>query len=274
MLSCGIIVPITIHKQEEVMMRLAVISDIHGNLIAFEAVLKDLEQVGEVDLIWCLGDLAAFGTRPAACVAKVRELQAHYGEDKFKVIGGNTDRYLVTGKRPEVPAAKDEEGLHKRKANFQQRDDLLSWSLNLLSWEDYEFMAKIIGRELRKRVDDYGKVIGYHAIPGDDEPVSLKPDSPDEEARDTLLDRAGRMAIGGHTHLVMDRRLGNWRVLNPGSVGLSFTDVTRAEWALISFDKGEATVDLRTVAYDFQAVLNDIDTVGYPHPEWLQRFVK
>ena len=64
-------------------MRLAVISDIHGNLIAFEAVLQDLQSVGEVDLIWCLGDLAMGCTRPAECVAKVRELHEQYGKDKF-----------------------------------------------------------------------------------------------------------------------------------------------------------------------------------------------
>lgn len=255
-------------------MRLAVISDIHGNLVAFEAVLKDLQSIGEVDLIWCLGDLAMGGTRPGECVAKVRELHEQYGKDKFKVIGGNTDRYIVTGKRPEIPAAKDAEGLAKRKENFQQRDDLINWALERLSWEDYEFMAQTIGRELHKNVEGYGHVIGYHAIPGDDEPMSLKPDAPLEEAQDALLDRAGKLAIGGHTHLVMDRMLGSWRAINPGSVGLSFTDVTKAEWALIIFEQGAATVDFRTVPYNFQAVLADMAVVNYPHPAWLQKFVK
>jgi predicted phosphodiesterase len=255
-------------------MRLAVISDIHGNLVAFEAVLRDLQQMGEVDLIWCLGDLAMGGTRPAECMAKVRELHEHYGKDKFKVIGGNTDRYLVTGKRPEVPAVKDAEALAKRKLAFQQRDELITWALQQISWEDYEFLTQILGRELHKNVEGYGNVIGYHAIPGDDEPVSLKPDTPEEEARDALLDRSGKLAIGGHTHLVMDRMLGNWRVINPGSVGLSFRDVTKAEWALITFERGTANVDLRTVPYDFQAVLADMAAVNYPHPAWLQKFAK
>ncbi|MGB7337350.1 MAG: metallophosphoesterase family protein, partial [Phototrophicaceae bacterium] len=214
-------------------MRLAVFSDIHGNLTAFDAVLADLASVGEVDLIWCLGDIAAWGTRPAECVAKLRELHEHYGKDKFKVIGGNTDRYLVTGKRPEARSANDEEGFQKRQVNFAQRDNLLNWALSQFTWEDYEFIAKTIGRELYTRVDGYGDVIGYHAIPGDDDATSLNLDTPQEEAEDALLDRSGRLAIGGHTHKVMDRTLGNWRVLNPGSVGLSFTDAHYAEWMLI-----------------------------------------
>ncbi len=255
-------------------MRLAVISDIHGNLPAFEAVLDDLNSIGEVDLIWCLGDYAAWGTRPAECVTKLRELHEQYGKDKFKVIGGNTDRYLVTGKRPAVPSAKDEEGFQKRKANFTQRDTLLNWTLDQLSWDDYEFVAKTIGRELHHRVDDYGDVIGYHGIPGDDDAVSLKPDTPQEEAQDALLDRAGRLAIGGHTHLVMDRKLGNWRVINPGSVGLSFTDINFAEWAIVTFEDDNAEVDFRKVPYDLQAFKDDMVTVNYPHPEWLLRFLK
>jgi len=255
-------------------MRLAVLSDIHGNLTAFEAVLNDLNSVGDVDLIWCIGDYAAWGTRPAECVAKLRELHEHYGKDKFKVIGGNTDRYIITGKRPEIPAAKDEDGLQKRQSSFRQRDDLLNWALEQLSWEDYEFLAKTIGRELHTRVPGYGDVIGYHGIPGDDDSISLKPDTPQEEAEDALLDRSGKLAIGGHTHLVMDRVLGNWRVINPGSIGISFTDINYAEWALITFEGESAEVDFRKVSYDLKSVLADMETVNYPHPEWLLRFTK
>ncbi|MCA9913644.1 MAG: metallophosphoesterase family protein [Anaerolineae bacterium] len=250
-------------------MRLAVFSDIHGNLIAFEAMLQDLEQVGDVDLIWCLGDLAAFGTRPTECVSRVRELQAQYGEEKFKVIGGNTDRYLVTGKRPEVPPAKDENGFKKRQQTFAQRDAILQWNMNQLTWEDYEFLAKILGREIRTKVDGYRVVIGYHAIPGDDEPMSLRPDTPDEEALDALLDREGRLAIGGHTHLPMDRDLDHWRAINPGSVGLSFTQPGKAECALLTFAGRSVNVELRTVPYNTERLFSEIESVGYPHPAFI-----
>ena len=66
-------------------MRLAIISDIHGNLFALEAAIQDLEAAGELDLIWCLGDLAAWGTRPAECVSRVRELQEKYGAEQIKL---------------------------------------------------------------------------------------------------------------------------------------------------------------------------------------------
>lgn len=255
-------------------MRLAVLSDIHGNKKAFDAVLADLETVGEVDQIWCLGDYAAFGTQPAACVARLRELHAQHGDDKVKIIGGNTDRYIVTGKRPEIRAAKEAEKFQARQQNFRERDDLLNWALAQLSWEDYEFLAKSIGREISKGIDGYGTVIAYHAIPGDDDQTSLRPDSSEEEAQDALLDRGGRLAIGGHTHLVMDRRISTWRVLNPGSIGMSFTDINAAEWALLTFSEDSVDVDFRSVAYDFQSVVDEAEHHGYPHPAYLARLIK
>ena len=254
-------------------MRLAVFADIHGNHHALSAMLDDLNSVGDLDQIWCLGDCAAFGTQPAASVAALRALRDEHGKETVKVIGGNTDTYLVTGKRPVVPAAKDAEGLAKRQTTFAMRDDVLNWTLNQLTWDDYDFLAGIIGRETRTRAEGYGAIIGYHAIPGDDEPMSLRPDTADEEAADALLDRAGRLAIGGHTHIVMDRTVGTWRVLNPGSVGLSFTQYGKAEWALITIDGDRADVDFRTVDYDVDALLSEAESSDYPHPAFLQDLV-
>src|SRR4051812_15315475 len=82
--------------------RLAVLSDIHGNLLALEAVLHDLEQLGGADKIWILGDLCAFGPRPVEVLDKINELK------DARVISGNTDRYLVTGQRPKLNTPKDE----------------------------------------------------------------------------------------------------------------------------------------------------------------------
>lgn len=248
-------------------MRLAVFSDVHGNVTALDAVLADLEGVGAVDLIWCLGDLAAMGPHPLACIARIRDLQAQHGDKKVTVIGGNTDRYLVTGKRPQRAVAPDEAAFERLQTTLPRMNAIFDWGLDQLDWESYEFLGKIIGRETRTSAKGYGPIIGFHAIPGDDEPTALKPDTPDEEARDALLDREGRLALGGHTHLAMDRDLGHWRVVNPGSVGLSFSQPGQAEWALITIADGAATVDLRSVPYDVEAVKADLQAVEFPHPD-------
>ncbi|MBZ0303338.1 MAG: metallophosphoesterase [Anaerolineae bacterium] len=248
-------------------MRLAVLSDIHGNLTAFETAWADVQSQGEFDQIWILGDLAAFGPRPAACIQRVRELQEQIGKEKFKVIGGNTDRYLVNGTRPRTPSAQDEETFKNLAARWQGRDTALNWTVEQISYADYEFLKQIRGAEVQLHAEGYGPVIGYHGIPGNDESNALKPDTTDEEARDALLDREGRMGIGGHTHLHMDRDLGSWRAINVGSVGWSFGAPRMAEWGLFTFEKGEAAVDLRPLPYDVQAVLADFESVQHPAPD-------
>jgi len=249
-------------------MRLAVFSDIHGNDVAFEAMLNDLHSVGQVDKAWMLGDLVAFGPQPAACMARLRTLREQMesqSKDSCQLIGGNTDRYIVRGQRPNTPPAKDAEGLARRLESFRERDEALNWTLGQLSYEDYALLAEITGRELHLDVPGFGVVVGFHAIPGDDEPTSLRPDSPDEEAADALLDRQGRLALCGHTHLAMDRQVRGWRVVNPGSVGLSFGRPGLAEWALLSFgEDGALSVDLRAVPYDVQAAAAAAEEAGYP----------
>lgn len=248
-------------------MRLAVISDIHGNLAALESVLQDLETVGGADLTWCLGDLAAFGPRPAECIRRIKAL-AEADEGKyFKVIGGNTDRYMVNGERQRVPSAKDEEAFKKLALDWQARDSALNWSTSQLDFADYEFLKKIRGHELSHKVEGFGYVIGYHAIPGDDETL-FTPETTDEQARDFLLDREGHLAIGGHIHRQFDRDLGSWRAINVGSVGMPFDVHGQASWAMLTFEDGQLTIDFRRVPFDVEALVADFNAVGFPSTDW------
>lgn len=254
-------------------MRLAVLSDIHGNLVALKAVLADLEASGAVDMIWCLGDLAAFGSHPAECIRLIREKREAFGKDKFQVIGGNTDRYLITGERfPKAPV-KDADAFAKLAREWSSRDTILNWNVERLSWEDYEWLAKRIGREVSLHAEGYGWVIGYHAIPGNDETM-LRPDTPAEEALDMLLDREGRLGIGGHIHVQMDRDLGRWRVVNVGSVGSAIDTPGLAQWGLFTFENGTAQVDLRRVPYDVDAAIADLENAGHPMPRWVSKALR
>ncbi len=249
-------------------MRLAVFSDIHGNLMALEAVLNDLAAAGGADLTWCLGDLAAFGPRPAECVQRIKALAEADEGKTFKVIGGNTDRYLLTGERMKSATAKDEAAFKVLASEWQARDTLLNWGTGQLSFAEYEWLKQLRGAELSHKAEGYGYVIGYHAVPGDDEPL-LTPETSDEEARDWLLDRECRLGIGGHIHRQYDRDLGRWRILNPGSVGMPFDVKGQAGWALLTFEGDSVTVDLRRVPFDVEGVIADAQAVGYPHPDWL-----
>ncbi|HYO87607.1 MAG TPA: metallophosphoesterase family protein, partial [Candidatus Limnocylindrales bacterium] len=139
------------------------------------------------------------------------------------------------------------------------------------SFEDYDWLRKLPG-ETSWRPVGYGPVIGYHGTPGDDE-GQLVPEMADSTAADALLDREGVLGIGGHIHRQFDRTLpaDGWRVVNVGSVGMSFDRPGFAEWGLFTFEDDELTVDLRAVAYDVDMAVADLKAAGHPAPEWMTR---
>ncbi|MCU0482271.1 MAG: metallophosphatase family protein [Anaerolineae bacterium] len=253
-------------------MKLAVFSDVHGNLTALETVKVDIE-AHQPDLIWCLGDLASHGARPAECIQTIRTWREAFGKDKFMVIGGNTDRYLVTGERFKLPPATEEEKFQKLHQARLDGDTILNWGLSKLTWDDYQFLAKRLGRETAHYVEGFGWVIGYHAIPGDDEKVVL-PNAPDEEFADALLDREGRLAISAHIHQQMNRQIGRWQVVNCGSVGASFDMPSKVQWGLFTFADGAVDIQLKALPYDVDVALADAQNAGFPMMDWLANRLK
>ncbi|HLY26066.1 MAG TPA: metallophosphoesterase family protein [Aggregatilineales bacterium] len=244
-------------------MRLAILSDIHGNLLALQAVLDDLKQAGGADKTWVLGDLCAFGPRPAECLQLVRDIP------QVEVIGGNTERYVVMGQFPGFTGEtrpKDAEQWRAAPGQMLQSAENIAWTMSKLSFADYEYLAKLHHR-LEVEIPAYGWAIGYHAVPGDDE-TRLLPDTPVEEALDHFLDAEGRIGFGGHTHLPMDRDLGRWRVVNVGSVGLP-RDEARASYVVMTFEQGAPTVEFRRVAFDTEAIFADLRQQGHPAADFI-----
>jgi predicted phosphodiesterase len=248
-------------------MRLAVFSDIHGNLTAFDAAIADMQALGGADQTWVLGDLSAFGSRPGDCIRRVQAMKDAEGFGKLHVIGGNTDRYLVNGVRFRSASAKNDEELKKLVQTWKERDQILNWNVEQLSFEDYDYLKKIRNREIAEFYEGYGWVVGFHGTPGDDEKF-IWSDTPAEEVLDAMLDREGRLGICGHTHKSMDKDFGRWRIVNVGSVGLSFETPGYALWGYFVFENGEVSVDIRQVPYDVEAAIADLEIVGYPLVEW------
>jgi predicted phosphodiesterase len=250
-------------------MRLAVLSDIHGNLLALETALADLKAAGGADKLWVLGDHMAFGPRPQECIQRLQSLVGEWGEKHVSFIRGNTDRYLVTGIRSGSKPAENEEAFAKLADARRVWAARMEWALEHIAFAEYEWLAKLPG-EVDLAIADYGYVIGYHGTPGDDEGF-LFPDTPLEEADDALLDREGRLGIGGHIHVQMDRQLTHWRVINVGSVGMSFDKPGIVEYGLITFEDGETAVDLRAVPYDVESVIADLYARDFPGIEGAAR---
>jgi putative phosphoesterase len=251
------------------MTRLAVLSDVHGNLPALEAVLADLanenQAQGTPDAVWVLGDLVAFCPWPAETLARLRALP------DVAFLQGNTDRYLVTGRRPTFPISSPEDWA-RSPTRLAERDANFRWTVERLSYADYEFLHDLPPR-LEMDVPGYGHVVAVHATPADDETVLL-PDTSDDEIRPHLAGLEIRLLLYGHTHRPVDRTVDVIRLVNDGSVGLPLDGDPRPAYGLLDFEGGQCKVTIRRVAYDREAVIAELERVEHPAQEWMSRILR
>jgi len=200
-------------------MRVAALHDVHGNLPALEAVLAEVEREGP-ELIVFGGDVAA-GPFPRETIERVR------GIENARFVQGNADRAMVEIFDGETEAL---DGLI---------DD---WAVAQLDRSHRDFLASF-----EPTVRAAGALF-CHATPHDDEPIFTRV-SPDERVRALLGDIDARLVVCGHTHMQFDRVVGGIRVVNAGSVGLSY-GTTEACWTVV--ENGE--VEPRRTPYDRDAV--------------------
>jgi predicted phosphodiesterase len=242
------------------MMRIAVLSDIHGNLPALEAILVDVQAQGAPDAYWVLGDLAAFCPWPTETLARLRALP------NVSFLQGNTDRYLVAGRRPVHPVRSPEDWA-AMPARLAEREANFLWTVDRLSYADYEFLRDLPPR-LEMDVPGYGRIVAVHATPTDDETVILS-DTPDDEIRPHLTGLDARLMLYGHTHRPMDRTVDGVRIINDGSVGLPLDGDHRPAYALLDFEGDRCRVTIRRVAYDREAVITELERVEHPAVAWV-----
>ncbi|CAN5824490.1 metallophosphoesterase family protein [soil metagenome] len=240
-------------------MRIAVISDIHGNLVALDAVLDDLARERYDELI-CLGDVALRGPQPVACLERVRELGC-------PVVMGNTDEWLLT-ENPSwrVPDADDPIMV------------IDMWCAEQLTAADREVIRTFqaaIGIGI-----DSNSILFYHGSPRSNTENILSI-TPEIDLETMIGDCRATALVGGHTHLQMVRRKYEKTIVNVGSVGLPFL-VNRAdapgsrhslvapwaEYAVIDFQAGRLSVDLRRVPIDLAMLERVVDASGMPKGEW------
>lgn len=246
-------------------MRLAVLSDVHGNLAALDAVLADIAAQGAPDLYWVLGDLALFGPRPSETLARLRALP----EAAF--LQGNTDRYLISGRRPELPARSAEEWA-RMPVTLAARDAAFRWAVERLSYDDFLFLRDLPTR-LEIDIAGYGRVVAFHATPADDE-TNWFPATPDEVIRPQVEALAVRLMLYGHTHRPLDRVVGPVRLVNDGSVGLPMDGDPRPSYALLDFAGNQVALTLRRVDYERDAVLAEMGQAEHPLREWLTKLIR
>jgi predicted phosphodiesterase len=243
-------------------MRIAVLSDVHGNLPALEAVTSHLEGQGGYDEIWVLGDLAIFCPYPAQVLDHLSALP------QARFVQGNTDGYLVSGRRPPQMAVQDESQWKTMPSFLEERDAGFRWTVSNLSYEGYLFLRGLPFQQ-RVQIPGYGAVLGLHGSPLGDE-VGVWEHTTDADLRDMLSDTECRLLLCGHTHRPLDRSLDSTRVINVGSVGLPLDGDRRAAYAMLDIEGGKCRSALHRVEYDVDEVLAKLSEVGHPAINWVE----
>lgn len=209
-------------------MRVAALSDIHGNLPALEAVLADVERE-DVDAVVVGGDSFS-GPWPAEVVDLLASVEA-------RIVRGNADRLDAGRELGGDLGAWNEERLGAGRAATAA-----AWPLTL---------------ELD--VPGLGSVLVCHSTPSEDEPIYTRI-TPDAELVALLGPVERDVLLCGHTHMQYDRTLSSGlRVVNPGSVGMPYEGRRGAFWALLGPD-----VEFRRSDYDVEAAVAAIEVMGVP----------
>jgi predicted phosphodiesterase len=229
--------------------RLAILSDIHGNAAAVEAVRAAIRKE-KPDAVLVGGDLALNGPDPAAAIDAVRELEA----DGALVIAGNTD----------IAVADFDYG-----AAFPWLPDGVPDSFRFAA----EWAHEAIGAE---RVDWLRRLPSERRIWCEDTLVLLTHASPGSQTAgfDQYLDPTiaierlartdARVICCGHTHLPEVRDFGWKMIVNAGSAGYVFDGEPTASWAIVEIEGNEVRAEIRRTPFDELAVANAISARGLP----------
>jgi predicted phosphodiesterase len=244
--------------------RLAVLSDVHGNRIALEAVVADGRDQG-VDGWWALGDLVAVGPDPVDTLELLANL------DDLVATRGNTDRYTLTGDRP-PPHPEDVIADPGLLGLFTAVESSFSWTRGALASHGWLPWLEELPLDTREELADGTRLLGVHASPGRDDGPGITPHRPAGELQADLAGAGADIVVAGHTHQPTDRRVGGVRAVNAGSVSNPITDDLRAGYVIVHADRHGHRVEHRRVAYDRDAFLRRVGESGHPQHDFIASF--
>lgn len=224
-------------------MRIAIISDIHGNQIALNAVIDDLAQQSPVDQIVVAGDLCLNGPCP-------RQILDTLQGRRCPVIQGNVDIDVIT----QAPKG-------------QKKRSIIAWTREQIGQAGIEYLATLPTSHLVTNPDGTDLLV-VHANPLDQE-QAIFPDAPDsmlEHLLGALPATIGALAFG-HLHITYTQRWQHLLLVDVGSCGLPRDEDIRAAYAILTWRDGSWQAEHRRVPYDIEAVIDQLRTCGMPHVE-------
>jgi len=239
-------------------MRIGVFSDVHGNRFALDAALNGIRE-STVDSLVCLGDTIQGGPQPAETAERLQDLGC-------PVVMGNADAWLL-----------NEQADTAEPTTVEQRE-VRAWTLSKLSSRDLDFIR---GYRPTVEINIGGgqRLLCFHGSPHPFDDVLL-PDTPKDRWDQLLGPFSPAIMAGGHTHTQQIRRVREGVFFNPGSIGVAYnqylpeadfhTDAW-AEYAILTWEKGRASLDFRRAHYDAEKLIRIIEASGRPHADRMIR---
>jgi predicted phosphodiesterase len=232
-------------------MRIAIISDVHGNLTALEAVLADLRQQ-KPDLILHGGDIPYGGCNPCEVIDCIRQ-------EGWPGVLGNTDEILWSdAARPALEAAAP-----KLKPLFRVLFDECAPATSRMIGESRLAWLRQLPTEIRHEIPEHGDLALLHA--GPDNIWRAPMDTADDaELENTYKALNAEIVVYCHIHRPFVRQVGNMTICNSGSVGSPYDGDPRSSYLLI--DDGKPAI--RRVEYDVEKEAGRLLASDYPLKEW------
>jgi putative phosphoesterase len=233
-------------------MKLAFISDIHGNALALEAVINDINQK-DVDKIYVLGDICYRGPKPKKSLKIIRSLNTD-------VIKGNADEWVVRRiEKGEVP----DQALEMMN---RERD----WTYSLLDEESIGYL-KNLPHELNL---EYGglKIHAFHATPTSLFEI-VTPNESDEVLKEKLITKEADIYIYAHIHKPYIRYIDGKCIVNLGSVGLPFDGLNKASYFMLDIDENNFKTSIVRVSYNVDDVVHQFKKSDYPNSELMTKIL-
>jgi predicted phosphodiesterase len=231
-------------------MRIAIVSDIHGNRTAFEAVLADLRHTSP-DLILHGGDLADGGSSPIEIVDQIRDLN-------WQGVVGNTDEMLISPATLADFASQSPQ----LKTLFAAVEEMAAFTRAALGEDRLQWMRGL------PRIQIRGPLALVHASPAS--PWRAPAHTAEDAELESVYSPLGQqLNVYGHPHRSFVRNTTKRIVANSGSVSLSYDGDTRASYLLLD----ESTPTIRRVEYDLDKELKALSQCGLPHADWVKRML-
>lgn len=221
-------------------MKIAAISDIHGNIYALMKVLEDIDQQ-KVDKIICLGDLVGYGPHPNECLALIRRRE-------IPCIKGNYDASVVDGDFTYI-------------RNTEINSFSLPWACNEVR-SSHKYFLGSLPNDLEYNINGVN-IFFTHGSPNKINEYLFK----DEPNTNKIMDSFnGDILVCAHTHIPYSKEYDEKLIVNVGSVGKPKIGRPNATYAIIDIDEDrKIKVSFKELEYEYKRIVKDCKILNFPN---------